>query len=252
MTNINICFILTLLAGLSTLIGALFIFIKNSNKDIIITSSLSFASGVMLSVSITDLIPESLKLLITELSSKGTIIISFLSLILGIVISMIINYYLPDTSKEKVANSSLYKVGIISMMAIIIHNIPEGIITFLAGTTNIKLGLILATTIAIHNIPEGISISIPIYYSTNSYKKALLYSGISAISEPFGALLAFIFLKNIINNTILGIMLSLVAGIMIEISLISLIPTAYKYPYKKYFCTFFIIGFLFMIIKNFI
>ena len=162
---------------------------------------------------------------------------------------MIINYYLPDTPNDKVKNTSLYKVGIISMLAIILHNIPEGVITFLAGSTDIKLGLILAFTIAIHNIPDGISISIPIYYSTNSYKKALLYSLVSALSEPFGAFVAFIFLKDIINNTILGIMLSLVAGIMIEISITNLIPTAYKYYNKKYFYIFFLIGFFFMLLK---
>lgn len=249
MTNTSFSFVLTILAGLSTMIGALFIFIKNGNKDKIITSSLAFASGVMISVSITDLIPESLKLLITKLSSKATILISFLSILLGIILSMIINYYLPDTPNDKVKNTSLYKVGIISMLAIILHNIPEGVITFLAGSTDIKLGLILAFTIAIHNIPEGISISIPIYYSTNSYKKALLYSLVSALSEPFGAFVAFIFLKDIINNTILGIMLSLVAGIMIEISITNLIPTAYKYYNKKYFYIFFLIGFFFMLLK---
>ena len=203
----------------------------------------------MICTSITDLIPESLKLLITELSSKGTIIISFLSIVLGIIISMLINYFLPDISKDSINNKSLYKVGIISMLAIIIHNIPEGVITFLASSSNIKLGLVLATTIAIHNIPEGITIAIPIYYSTSSYKKALLYSGVSAISEPFGALLAYIFLKNIINNTILGIMLSLVAGIMISISMTELIPTSFKYNYKKYSIIFFISGIIFMLLK---
>lgn len=249
MSNTFFSFLLTIIAGLSTMIGSLFIFIKNNNKDKIITSSLAFASGVMICVSITDLIPESLKLLITELTGKGTIIISFLSIILGIVLSMIINYYLPDNQSNNIKNSSLYKIGIVSMLAIIIHNIPEGIITFLAGTTNTRLGLILASTIAIHNIPEGISISIPIYYSTDSYKKALLYSLVSSLSEPFGALLAFLFLKDIINNTILGIMLSLVAGIMISISITELIPSSLKYNYKKHFILFFIIGILFMLLK---
>ena len=52
-------FLLCLIAGLSTLLGSLFIFIKGK-KNNIIKYALAFASGVMLSVSIFDLIPESL------------------------------------------------------------------------------------------------------------------------------------------------------------------------------------------------
>ena len=44
MSDIIIPFLLTTIAGLSTMIGSVFIFIKNKNKDKIITSSLAFAS----------------------------------------------------------------------------------------------------------------------------------------------------------------------------------------------------------------
>ena len=52
--------------------------------------------------------------------------------------------------------------------------------------------------IALHNIPEGIAISIPIYYATKSKVKALYYTFISALSEPFGALITYLFLQNLI------------------------------------------------------
>ncbi len=58
------------------------------------------------------------------------------------------------------------------MLAIVLHNIPEGIVTFLSASTNQKLGLSLALAISFHNIPEGISIAIPIYFSTKNKKKA--------------------------------------------------------------------------------
>ena len=65
------------------------------------------------------------------------------------------------------------------MLAIILHNIPEGIATFITTTNNVKLGVALTIAIALHNIPEGISISIPIYYSTNSKLKSFIYTFIS-------------------------------------------------------------------------
>ena len=47
-------FLLTTIAGLSTMIGTIFIFTKNKNTDSIIVSALSFAAGVMICVSLTD------------------------------------------------------------------------------------------------------------------------------------------------------------------------------------------------------
>lgn len=249
MNSTTMAFVLTFIAGFSTMLGTIFIFIKSRNHDKIILSSLAFAAGVMITVSITDLVPESISLLNDNLKGTSTIIISFLSVILGVIISMLIDYYLPDKPTYNVKDKGLYKVGFISMIAIILHNIPEGIATFIATSSDITLGISLAIAIAMHNIPEGISISVPIYYSTNSKSKALLYTGVSALSEPFGAILAYLFLRNIMNDIILGILFSLIAGIMLQISFCELIPTARKYNYKKYFYLFFVIGIIFMLIK---
>ena len=81
---------------------------------------------------------------------------------------MLIDYYLPDKPSIS-SDKKLYKVGFISMIAIILHNIPEGIATFVATNSDITLGISLAIAIAMHNIPEGISISVPIYYSKPFY-----------------------------------------------------------------------------------
>ncbi len=250
MNNTVFAFVLTIIAGFSTMIGSLLIFIKKKNHDKIVISSLSFAAGVMITVSITDLVPESMVLLRSNLQDINIVLISFLSVILGIVISMLIDYYLPDNPSKQVSNSSLFRVGLISMVAIILHNIPEGIATFVATKSDINLGITLAIAIAMHNIPEGISISIPIYYATKSKKTALLYTFISAMSEPFGALLAFIFLKNFINDVLLGILFSIIAGIMLQISFCELLPSVKKYKDNKLIkITFFIIGIIFMLLK---
>ena len=233
MNNTSFAFLLTIIAGLSTMIGTLVIFNKKKNTDKIILSSLAFAAGVMITVSITDLIPESINLFRNNLSQIGTLLLSFLSIILGIVISMIIDYYIPDKPINTVKDKSLFKVGIISMIAIIMHNIPEGIATFVATSSDITLGISLTIAIAMHNIPEGISISVPIYYSTGKKSTAITYTLISALSEPFGAFLAYLFLRNIMNDIILGILFSLIAGIMLQISFCELLPTAKRYKNKK-------------------
>ena len=109
--------------------------------------------------------------------------------------------------------------------------------------------MILTIAIALHNIPEGISISIPIYYSTNSKFKAFFYTFISGMSEPLGALISYLFLSRFINEIILGIIYSIIAGMMINISINELYKEAIDYN-KKNTIIYFIIGSFIMILNH--
>ena len=238
-------FLLCLIAGLSTLLGSLFIFIKG-NKNNIIKCALAFASGVMLSVSVFDLIPESLTMF--QSTNKKSIFFSIMTFItIGLIIPLFIDKVLPAKLDQ---NSKLYKLGIFTMIAIIIHNIPEGIATYISSETNIKLGISITIAIAMHNIPEGISIAMPVYYATKNKKKAIGLTFISGMSEPLGAVLAFLFLKPIINNTIMGALFAIIAGIMTYISIIELLPAALQYKEKKKTLISFLIGILFMYVNH--
>ena len=157
MSNIVFAFTLSTLAGLSTLLGFLPLLFNLKDESSIILKSLAFASGVMLTVSIIDLIPESYNLLISIFKGFPALLLLLIFLVIGIIFSILIDKFLPNN------NNKLFHLGIVSMLAIILHNIPEGIATFLSASTNQKLGLSLALAISFHNIPEGISIAIPIY-----------------------------------------------------------------------------------------
>lgn len=236
-------FIITTLAGLSTLLGMIPIVFKIKNKEKIITFALSFSAGVMLTVSILDLIPESLSYLCNTYSTFCSILLTLIFIVLGILFS---NFVDKGLDEDKKYNNKLYKLGIISMLAIMMHNIPEGIATYISYQENTSLGLTLAISIALHNIPEGISIAIPIFYATKKKKKAFLYTFISAISEPFGALIAYLFLSSLVTPVIMGLLLSLIAGIMIHISCYELLPNATYYHYKKTIIQAFLFGILIM------
>lgn len=241
-------FFLTTIAGFATMIGTIPIFIKLKNESKIIASSLAFASGVMICVSITDLMPEAIFMLEKNYNGFITIILAFLFMMIGIIFSLFIDNILPSSTKD----IPLYKIGIISMLAIIMHNIPEGIATFISTTKDTTLGVSLAVAIAFHNIPEGISISVPIYYATNSRVKAILYTFVSSLSEPIGAILTYLFLLNFINDIILGLLFAIIAGIMLQISFMELLPTSISYKENKLTKVFFLIGIIFMLLKFFI
>lgn len=237
--------ILTSLAGLSTLIGVIPIFVKIKNKDNIISASCSFASGVMICISILDLIPESIKYLSVSFNSFFVISLCFIFMIVGIILSMILDNYIDKVS----SNGSLFKLGILSMIAIILHNIPEGIVTFIVSKNNIMLGISICIAIALHNIPEGISIAVPIYYSSKSKIKAIFYTLLAGLSEPIGAILTGLFLVNFVNDMVLGLLFSFIAGVMIQIGSFKLLPTGKDYN-KRISWIFFLLGFIVMIISH--
>lgn len=240
--NITYSFFLTLFSGFSTIIGSIIILIKFKNINKVITSTLAFSSGVMICLSIFDLLFEAIDILKSTYSIFLSIILFIIFFIIGISISILIN----KNIKEE---NSLYKTGIISMIAIIFHNIPEGILTFITSNFNRRLGLKLAIAITMHNIPEGISIAIPVYYSTNSKSKAFIYTLISALSEVVGAFISYIFLKQFINNLFIGILLSLVCGIMSYISIFELLKEAKTYKENNLCILSFTFGIIFMLIN---
>lgn len=238
-------FLMTTLAGISTLLGSILIFFKNKEEKIL-SSSLAFAAGVMITVSFTDLIPSS----ISKIGEYCPFFATFCLCLIGMNIGILLSNFIEKKVSKRENSSTLYKIGLISMLAIILHNIPEGIATYISCKNDFNLGLKLTIAIALHNIPEGISISVPIYYSTKSKKKAFFYTFISGFSEVVGAIISYLFLGYLENDLFMGFLYSIIAGIMITISIKELIPESLNYKLKKKTILFFIIGFIFMFISH--
>ncbi|MEG0994805.1 MAG: CRISPR-associated endonuclease Cas9 REC1/REC2 domain-containing protein, partial [Bacilli bacterium] len=230
------------------IINDIFLVKKKIKEKDIVPSCLYLASGVMISISIIDLIPSSMEIFSRFFNLFPSIILMSIFLSFGIIISFLIDHFLPsEIAKEK----GLYHVGIITMITIIIHNVLEGMLTFLTTKQNPLLGLNLSVAIMFHNIPEGISIAIPIYYSTLNKKKAIFYTLLSGFSEPIGALLALFFLNDLASPFFMGAIYSVSAGIMQHMAIYELIPNALKYKKKKAII-FFFIGVLIMTLTTII
>lgn len=242
----TLTFTITLLAGLSTILGIIPCFFTQKKQNQTIAASLAFSSGVMLTISLVSLIPEAT----TLISKKFYLLPSFLLVAIFIVLGISISTIIDTTIEKKISLSNIYKLGLISAITIIIHNIPEGITTYASTITNVHLGFKLAFAIALHNIPEGISIAIPIYYSSHSKTKAFLFTIIAGFSEFFGALLAHLFLKELLTPYILGLILSITAGIMIDISIYEFLPNSLQLKKNKATVYYFVLGILIMFLSE--
>jgi len=130
---------------------------------------------------------------------------------------------------EEARSKALVKMGMMTALAIGIHNFPEGLATFVGTLDDPTVGMGLAIAIGIHNIPEGLCVSIPIYYATKNRWQAFKWAFISGISEPIGAGLGWLVLANTMDDRAYGVIFGLVAGLMVNICIHELLPTAQKY-----------------------
>lgn len=247
MSTLN-AFIMSTMAGMSTLLGSIVIFfnIKEENINKFITLCLSFSIAIMIGISITDLIPTSFFKIFLNFNIIKAITIIVISFSLGIILIKIINKHINDD------NNTLYKLGILSMLTLMLHNFPEGIATFIGSISDATLGIKLSLSIMFHNIPEGISIAVPIYYATKSKKKAIFNTFLSGFAEPVGALLAYIFLKNYINDIMISIILLFVAGLMVTLAINEMLPKALSYKNNKYIYIGLFTGIILVLLNHFL
>ena len=242
-------FLLTVLAGLSTGIGALLAFFSKSKSHTFLSIGLGFSAGVMVYVSFVEILAKSRHAF--EAIYQSHVIGESLALLCffgGIGLSALIDRLIPedvnphepksdkalsvlkeDTGNELLTNSALKRTGIFTALAIGIHNFPEGFATFIAAIDDINIGITIALAIAIHNIPEGRAVSLPIYHATGNRKTAFWYAFISGLAEPIGAVIGFFLLLPLMGAATLGITFGFVAGIMIYISFDELLPSARLY-----------------------
>lgn len=228
---------ISMIAGMATLLGALVIFLTKGKSEKMVTFSLAFAAGVMLTVSFSDLLPEARGFLSASQGDTLGVLYMIIFLIVGILVAASLDYFVPheefDEENQEKPHQNLFRVGFISMLAVGLHNFPEGIAVFMAGFSDLSLGISVAIAITMHNIPEGIAVAMPIYFATGSKKEALKYTFYSGAAEPVGALLAFLVLRPFINDFLMGAIFAVVAGIMLYIAIEELIPSSRQYGFNR-------------------
>ncbi|MBD3206851.1 zinc transporter ZupT [Candidatus Bathyarchaeota archaeon] len=241
LSTIFFAFALTLFAGLSTGIGSAIAFFYKRMDSRFLSGALGFSAGVMIYVSMIEIFFKARDAIEYEIGpTKGywytTIAFFGGMLIIGIIDKLIpapANPHEPtnleDMDLDEPNKNELMRMGLFSAIAISIHNFPEGIATFVSALQDPTLGISIAIAVAIHNIPEGVSVSVPIYYATKNKNRAFLYSFLSGLSEPLGAMVGYIFLYRYLSGVVFGLLFAAVAGIMVFISLDELLPTAEKY-----------------------
>ncbi len=253
-SDVVAAFLLTLFAGLATGIGSAIAFFAPRTNYRFLSIAMGFSAGVMLYVSFTEILRKSESALALVYGPRQGLWITLASFFGGVALAALIDALVPkarnpheprsrmalsdlkadsDVSPEVLAHHAdaprLMRTGLLSALVITLHNFPEGLATFLAALNDLNLGIALAIAIALHNIPEGVSVAVPIYYATGSRSRAFIYSILSGLAEPIGAIVGYVLLRTFFTDDIIGVLFGGVAGIMVYISLDELLPAAHAY-----------------------
>ncbi|MDU2939166.1 MAG: zinc transporter ZupT [Enterobacteriaceae bacterium] len=219
--------ILTVLAGAATFIGAILGVLGQKPSNRLLAFSLGFAAGIMLLISLMEMLPAALA---TENMSP---VLGY-----GMFIAGLLGYYgldrlLPHSHPQDLMQETLLpatrkirRTAILLTLGISLHNFPEGIATYVTASNNLELGFGIALAVALHNIPEGLAVAGPVYAATGSRGKAVFWAGISGLAEILGGVLAWLILGSMMSPIVMAAIMAAVAGIMVALSVDELMPLA--------------------------
>jgi len=232
--------VLTLLVGLFILLGNVFASKFKDNKRFT-DFSISFAFGVIVSLILLEVFPETYHVLSSELSLFKTILCIIILILIGIFLLKILDSFIPHHEHEahhnhthkndNCHNEHLKHIGLISASAVIVHNIIEGMSLYLVSSNDIISGLFMCLGIGLHNIPMGLVIATTLYSSNYSKKDITKICILVSLSTFVGGIIMF--LLGGVPSLIEGILLGITLGMLIYIAIFELFHQIYHMKNKK-------------------
>jgi zinc transporter ZupT len=183
---------------------------------------ISFAAGVLISVSFLHLIPMSL--LVTK-SAPALLLLGFLFL-------HFINRFLNGYICNRYNNTDLV-FGIIPMVGIGFHSFLDGVFYSVTYSIDLYTGTLAAIGMVLHEFPEGIVTFLLLERAGFPTKKAIWLSFFAAaVSTPIGTLVSLPFIQGVEYSS-LGALLAVSAGALVYVGATHLLP-AVEQENKKY------------------
>ncbi len=207
----------SLLACFVTTVGIYIIsrFEEWGNRNVVYF--ISFAAGVLISVSFIHMIPISFKM---SEAAPIYLLVGFMGLY---IINRFLNIFV--CHNREYANLS---IGIIPMVGIGLHSLIDGIIYSVTFNVSIFTGALSAVGMILHEFPEGIVTFLLLERVGFSRKKAAIYAFLAAaISTPVGTLISYPFISRI-EHQALGVLLAVSAGALIYVGASHLLPEVEK------------------------
>jgi len=216
--------LITFLTSLTTGIGSIVAHFTKSPKYKYLGFALGCSAGGILGVTMVEILYK-----IMTLAGPYKANFAFIG---GMTFSLLLTFiFRHERIEKRIADLDIKILGrdVVTALGLVVHNIPDGLIVFLATLLSVETGILVAVAVALHNIPQGFSLSISTFYITQDTKRAFFYSSFSGFVEPISALVAALIFLPFLTDLFLYLMLAFISGVMIYVSLGELIPVAHKY-----------------------
>lgn len=221
--------LITLIAGgvsfLGTFLGGIIGVAFKGRGNILISSIMSIAAGLMIAVVTFDLIPEAIHM--------GGMPTTLLGILVGVIFVTLMDMYLPSVPLIK-SKGGYVKTSILLGISLAAHNFPEGLAIGSSFSAGQSLGIGLCIVIGLHDIPEGAAVAAPLLKSSMSRKKILFFTGLTALPTALGAFCGA--LISGVSNVFITMSLGFAGGTMLYIVCGELIPES-KSLFKGVFST---------------
>lgn len=231
-----LAFAVTLLAGLSTCLGGWLGTHHTLRRRDVLAAALAAAGGLMIAISVLEIVPGAVVDMVPLVGHRAALLWTIGMVVLGALAVLGVSRTLPSrvdpgqvAGAEGAADVRLLRSGMVVAVVISLHNLPEGLITFVSVLQEPVLGLAIAGAIALHNIPEGVAVAAPVYAATGSRRRALVWATVAGLAEPVGAVIGYLLIVALLPAGYVVLALALVAGMMLAVAVTELLPTAMRY-----------------------
>lgn len=178
---------------------------------------ISFAAGVLISVSFIHIIPKSFGM---NDAAPIFLLVGFMALY---VFNRFLNVFVCQDRE-----CTHLSIGIIPMIGIGLHSLIDGVIYSVTFNVSIFTGVLSAIGMILHEFPEGIVTFLLLERAGFPRKRAILYAFLAAaISTPLGTLISFPFISRI-DRPALGVLLAVSAGALVYVGASHLLPEVEK------------------------
>lgn len=184
---------------------------------------MSFAAGVLITVSFMHIIPKSFEM---NDAAPGYLLVGFLGIYM-------FNRFLRMYVCHDYECTADYALGIVPMLGIGFHSFVDGLIYAVTFNVSIFTGVLAAVGMVLHEFPEGIVTFVLLERAGFSRNRSIVFAFLAAaLTTPLGTLISFPFIKNI-DQTLLGSLLAITAGVLVYVGASHLLPTVER-ENKKY------------------